>query len=84
MVLISVNDLFMFSGVTAAGQGVKVLSSVVPETSTTDVAEVTAITLLLWTNLIISFAHVCQLLNWFMWLVVIGRLCGLNLPVSQV
>uniref|UniRef100_A0A453B3V5 Translation elongation factor EF1B beta/delta subunit guanine nucleotide exchange domain-containing protein n=1 Tax=Aegilops tauschii subsp. strangulata TaxID=200361 RepID=A0A453B3V5_AEGTS len=42
VMLIYVNKLFMFSGVTAPGQGVKVLSSVVPETSTTDVAEAPA------------------------------------------
>ncbi|KAF7000094.1 hypothetical protein CFC21_016044 [Triticum aestivum] len=34
-----IDALLKLSGVTAAGQGVKVLSSVVPETSTTDVAE---------------------------------------------
>ncbi|VAH43859.1 unnamed protein product [Triticum turgidum subsp. durum] len=34
-----IDALLKLSGVTAPGQGVKVLSSVVPETSTTDVAE---------------------------------------------
>jgi elongation factor 1-beta len=37
-----IDALLKLSGVTAAGQGVKVLSSVVPETSTTDVAEAPA------------------------------------------
>ena len=37
-----IDALLKLSGVTAPGQGVKVLSSVVPETSTTDVAEAPA------------------------------------------